>query len=421
MQPILTIKHKDEIVAYIQTEENYSKITQIKLINPEIAPFLGNFTIENANVWWSNRPVSSRRSDIMELLEKSNSSNVNEYMIKHNGLSLTDCYWISADASLKWDDVNLFNLNENMNVAVISQSLFNANASLNGQMKKHWMFEDGKIRLFKQSDLAFGQQNVNELIATEFHKKQNNGIEFVSYDILKSDTGEQYAYASKCDSFCSEQLELVSAYEVIKSAKKRNDVSSYEQLINVCVQNGLNEYELRNYLEYLIQTDFILDNKDRHLTNIAVLRNSDTLEFVKMSPIYDTGNSMYYDTSHILNRYEHLSREIFSFTSNFANSLKNMQQTNIINPKLILNTEELYSLLTRFNIPEVRKNIILRNYKLRNDLFLEFQNGLRWNMYEEKNNQSSMYISAAEIEKSELIQNNSLNKNEKGQDFKKNR
>ncbi|MFR6562084.1 MAG: hypothetical protein ACLUR5_08875 [Eubacterium ventriosum] len=44
-------------------------------------------------------------------------------------------------------------------------------------------------------------------------------------------------------------------------------------------------------------TDFIISGRDRHLANISVLRDANTLEFVKPAPIYDSGKSLFVNDS----------------------------------------------------------------------------------------------------------------------------
>ena len=48
-------------------------------------------------------------------------------------------------------------------------------------------------------------------------------------------------------------------------------------------------------MDYEIMTDYLISNTDRHMNNIAVVRNPDTLEILGMAPIYDSGNSMFYN------------------------------------------------------------------------------------------------------------------------------
>lgn len=42
-------------------------------------------------------------------------------------------------------------------------------------------------------------------------------------------------------------------------------------------------------------TDYLMTNTDRHMNNIAIMRNPDTLQILGFAPIYDSGNSMFYN------------------------------------------------------------------------------------------------------------------------------
>ena len=70
----------------------------------------------------------------------------------------------------------------------------------------------------------------------------------------------------------------------------------YESLINGCVSFGMDKDQVISELDYLILTDYIMSQVDRHFNNIGFLRNPDTLEFYGFAPIYDSGNSMYFDS-----------------------------------------------------------------------------------------------------------------------------
>ncbi|MCR5776733.1 MAG: hypothetical protein K6G84_04840 [Lachnospiraceae bacterium] len=48
-------------------------------------------------------------------------------------------------------------------------------------------------------------------------------------------------------------------------------------------------------MDYQIMTDYLISNTDRHMNNIAIMRNPDTLELLGFAPIYDSGNSMFYN------------------------------------------------------------------------------------------------------------------------------
>lgn len=90
-------------------------------------------------------------------------------------------------------------------------------------------------------------------------------------------------------------MEFIPAIDIVNSKKKVNAVSLYEHFISVCAERGLATEIVRDFLEYQILADFVLTNIDRHLNNFGVLRNTQTLQFVGMAPIFDSGNSMFWN------------------------------------------------------------------------------------------------------------------------------
>jgi hypothetical protein len=58
---------------------------------------------------------------------------------------------------------------------------------------------------------------------------------------------------------------------------------------------GMPEETFVAFMDYQIMTDYLLSNVDRHMNNIAIVRNPDTLELKGFAPIYDSGNSMFYN------------------------------------------------------------------------------------------------------------------------------
>jgi hypothetical protein len=57
----------------------------------------------------------------------------------------------------------------------------------------------------------------------------------------------------------------------------------------------MSEEAFTDFMDYQIMTDYLLSNTDRHMNNISVVRNPDTLELIGFAPIYDSGNSMFYN------------------------------------------------------------------------------------------------------------------------------
>lgn len=92
------------------------------------------------------------------------------------------------------------------------------NASLGGQMEKYWDLMHKTPILVKESYKYYGQQSINEVFASIVHSRQPSNVEFVRYTAeMTEDRGVQ----CKCPAFTSENIELLSAYEMVESRKTK--------------------------------------------------------------------------------------------------------------------------------------------------------------------------------------------------------
>lgn len=57
-------------------------------------------------------------------------------------------------------------------------------------------------------------------------------------------------------------------------------------------KNGLKNME--TFLSKMLVCDYIPGNQDRHYQNFGVIRNVETLEYTRIAPIFDSGNSLWY-------------------------------------------------------------------------------------------------------------------------------
>ncbi len=243
------------------------------------------------------------RDRIRALLSDLGIASTHEYLVKNIGLSLSDHYWIKPiDADLCWRDVNLFTNDFHDTVAddeiggsCSSESdlpIYSPGSSTQGDLLKKWIIVEGRRCLVKGNRGGNSQNSLNEIVATFVHRKQSVQP-YCAYSIFRP-VGKDRIYCS-CESFTSSTTEFIPAIDLIDSKKKSNSVSNYEHLIDVCAANGLPEERMRTFLEYQILTDFVLTNTDRHLNNFGVLRDAETLRFIAPAPIFDMGNSMFWN------------------------------------------------------------------------------------------------------------------------------
>ena len=254
--------------------------------------------------WWQRRAVPVGQGKIQHILEQLGITTPQEYLVRNLGLSLTDHYWIKPlDMELGWADVNLFTNDfrdpvgdmqfgqDADEVLKLPANAFSPSSSVQGELGKKWIIADGKRCLVKGNHGSNSQESLNEIVATLLHKKQGKHP-YVSYSTIRM--GDMQPIYCVCDSFTSDELELIPAIDIVDSRKKDNAMSVYEHFIAACVAHGVEERKVRSFLEYQILADFVLTNTDRHLNNFGVLRNTQSLEFVSMAPIFDSGDSMFW-------------------------------------------------------------------------------------------------------------------------------
>ena len=195
---------------------------------------------------------------------------------------------------------------------------------------------------------------------------------------------------SICDFFTSEDIEMVSGFEIMYSVKKDNDTSDFEHYINLCKRNGLDDLSIREFMDYQTLLDFVITNKDRHYRNFGLLRNANSMEFISAVPIFDDGNSMFYDKSIELSRIEILEIPISSFYKSEEKLLTNISNKNLLKLDLLPEPKEVFDYYVDNGISEARAKIISLNYSHKLDLLLEFQKGRKISLYNEKSNKDAI-------------------------------
>lgn len=304
-EKLYSLMHRDDPVCAITIDEVSGALLRVsKPVNPELLPLGGCIDAAMLKKWWQHRAVPVGQGRIQRILEQMGIATPQEYLARNLGLSLTDHYWIKPmDMELGWANVNLFTNNfrdpvgdmqfglDTGGVPELPANAFSPSSSVQGELRKKWVIADGKRCLVKGNRGGNSQESLNEIAATLLHKKQSKQP-FVSYRATR--LGDNQQIYCICESFTSDAIEFIPAIEVVNSRKKENAVSVYEHFIHVCMEHGLTEDAVRSFLEYQILADFVLTNTDRHLNNFGVLRNTMTLEFVAMAPIFDSGNAMFW-------------------------------------------------------------------------------------------------------------------------------
>ena len=349
-------------------------------------PFGVDNNLNKFKRWWKDRAVPITRHDAKYALNKLGYSSTSNMLINNLALSLNDCYWIKPTGSnVKWKDVNLFSnkfeddfgtitLNRYATVNLNNKTLFNS-ATSQGELQKKWCIDKNGRRFMVKGNYGDSyQQSANELFATELHKKQGfkNYTPYYKTEIDIGNHSKGIGCSSYC--FCSEKVESVPAWDIIESRVKPNHISTFEHFRSICLENGIKEKEFDDYFDYLIMSDFLLSNTDRHMNNVAVLRDADSLKFIGLAPIYDTGNSMFFrektvDLKHI-NPYK---IEITSFAKYEVKMLKLVKNRNALD---LDKTDMDFSLYKKIGqLDDKRISELERLFNLKKDILRKFQEG----------------------------------------------
>lgn len=378
------LKRKNEIITVIDfTDDGDVYKIENNAIDNAVSPLHNPDDFNWLKKWWKRRAVPISQGNIKEMLESKGLLGSEEYLLKNLGLSLTDYYWICpVDSDLRWEDVNLFDNDFAGNILIGEldsnadgvECHYTPNSSLQGSLEKSWVIVNGERGLLKGNRDNLSAESINEVIACKLHEMQKFS-NYTKYYLRKIE-GKMYDYGCYSPIFTSQHSELVSAYDIVCSEKKPNDVSNYEHFINVCAKHGLDRDSLRSFMDYLIMTDFILSGRDRHLNNIGILRDADTLRFVKAAPIYDSGKSMFVNDSIPSTQNGLLSIATTSFASDEIKMLRLVKDRSLVDVARLPGKsflEDIYSLDSQMD--EKRITLISEAYERKIELFRRFQLG----------------------------------------------
>lgn len=381
-----SLMHKNDKCGTILFDENIGRITEYHDDRNGLSPYLGNCDIKKIQKWWEMRAVPASRATMQQVINNANCLNTEVYLAKNLGLSMTDTYWIKPSGiDLSFDNVKFANLAaySHGKIPYHNATSYDPNASLGGQMEKYWDLMHKTPILVKESYKYYGQQSINEVFASIVHSRQPSNVEFVRYTAeMTEDRGVQ----CKCPAFTSENIELLSAYEMVESRKIQNSQALYDEYINICVENGIDYNQIQEFMDYQTMTDFLITNTDEHLLNFGVLRDPNTMKLIGPAPIFDSGNSMFYSDG-IKTPYTRagiLDIPITSFYKREEKLLGKVKNKTAVDLNSIPSAGEVKELYANAGIPEEKADVISKNYDTKAKMLSEFQRGKTISLYKEK-------------------------------------
>lgn len=292
------LMHKDIPVVQLKLDKNTGSISRLGELYSKGHLPLGTSATDriSLNRWWTNRSIPNSRIGLKYALIVLKIPTPELLMRASYGLSLSDQYWICPEyTSIKWQEINFFTNDFSQDVGEVlfyskkpgkSSNLMSPDNVTNGWLRKKWEIINGKRFLIKGGN----QEPLNEVIASNLMRRTTS-VNFVPY-YLMTEGGKPY---SLCENFITPNTEFITACSIFKTQKKKNHISYYQHFLNCCEALGIPNYQ--DSLNKMLTIDYIIANTDRHLNNFGAIRNADTLEWIGMAPIFDSGTSLWCEQS----------------------------------------------------------------------------------------------------------------------------
>jgi hypothetical protein len=290
------LKHKNINVADIVIKDG--DITDvINIHEPEHLPYKHvddkSKNISLLNNWVEHRGIPFSREDYDAIMMEFGVNSSKELTVLSYGLNLTDHYWLcEKDKDKHWEEVNFFDNDFSARIGKILpelgekyQNFINPDLSSNGSLKKFWIINNGKRELCKAGSGDLKQEPFNEYIASQIADRLN--IDHVNYEIREREN----EFYSRCPCMIDKNVEFVNAFGVYLEGEKTGD--RYGDYLNACVKMGINN--AREEVDKMIVLDYLIRNTDRHVGNFGVLRDSETLKWEKIAPVFDNGSSLWHN------------------------------------------------------------------------------------------------------------------------------
>lgn len=263
-----------------------------------------------------SRTVITQRSEVLACLSTLGLKSKFDILLANYGVSLSDTLWVKrVSDTITWEIVSPYRKDRVFDISwfltdsaarIVGEGLYRPEYSTDGTFPKCWVSESGIHTLLKcgtSGAYNTGLEPFSELYANQVEKVLCKANSFTNYSIKTVDYSnvsskykmskflqqeydgfidEHYRFASACNSFCTEDIGLVSAAELGLNTYK--EVEKY-------ISENLPECESKKFAELLL-LDCIIVNVDRHLGNIGFLYDNNTFEILGLAPVFDNNMSL---------------------------------------------------------------------------------------------------------------------------------
>ena len=389
-----TLKHKDYDVAVFELERRNITSAVISKENIDRLPYSlkgillnktelidcedeYSYTLSDDGIYFFEEWLKERAMPIdrYEFIKEQGMGKTNiDWLLSNHSVSFTDCYWTELkEENLKWNDIRLkpaelskyLSLGGDIDATKIM--LDKSNASLGGQLDKYWFADENKnLYLHKKAGGYYEILSIRECFASEIYKRQN--IPHTDYTLTFK---EGNISGCDCKAFTDENIELIPMCDLLEEYKVLQLEDSYNLIAELGHLHGVEKQQIYDFLDAQTIVDYLISNRDRHFSNFGFLRNSETLQFIKPAPIFDSGNSK---------SREDLTTEgienapVGGMYATETENLKRVRNFDVINLSLLPTVEEYKGFLDKGHIiSEKRKEEICSLYGKKIEYIRELQ------------------------------------------------
>lgn len=387
MKVILMNQNTKVLSGELESDNSFSKIYEyynidyapLKVHTAYYSKSISN--LKAINSWFSERSIPLWRDNIENLLRNLNISSSKELLDKAYGLSLSDQYWIKREEDkILWKDINFFDNNFKYKKYLKASLKYSnevsnidkksPNNTTDGMVKKAWIIDKNNNRvLVKGAYTDACLEPISEYMTSLICNRLNISYCDYTLDIIDNEL------VCKCNNFLNKDEEIITAFDILGSEHKDNNTSYYNHYINILNKHGIMDAQDKLSDMYLI--DYLLMNTDRHMKNYGIIRNVKTLKWERVTPMFDTGNSMQSDVIEpFIDFYN--DRYKFFYSRKTLNDI--LKYINISKYDLSLLddlVDELSNIIDKYSdiikLNDIRKNKTIEGFKLRIDMLKKYQ------------------------------------------------
>ncbi len=274
----------------------------VEIHTPELLPMclFGDWKFTDFEQWLKKRGIPDNREGLDDMIAMFG----DKWLRHSNYASLTDQYWLKFSDEETWDNINFFTNEYSYDIGdmafkpwlVSDRDAIDSHSpdlTTNGLLRKRWVQnkEDKTSCLIKAGSFAARQEPLSEVLVSSLCEQM--GIKNAGYDL----TIEGSKMCSISKNFITADTELVPLSFFYHHEKRdKAKTTTYDHILHMC-----DKYEIpgaRKYLDEVIFIDYVTRNGDRHLGNIAFIRDINTMKFLGPAPIFDCGQA-YWSTKDI--------------------------------------------------------------------------------------------------------------------------